>query len=146
MEEYEDKIQYEIDGEPVHLDWVIYRDDTFFEWQHLLDQLYEFWNYLNTIHSAIKWDKPIIEHNGVINFLDILMKKLPDGKFITSVSRKDTHSDRYLHFTSYHPLSQRMSAVATLKYRAEYYCSSPELLKAELNHLHNVFLENGYPS
>ena len=37
-----------------------------------------------------------------------------------------------------------MSAIATLKYRAEYYCSSPELLKAEFNHLFNVFLENGY--
>ena len=82
MEEYEKKNDFQIDGESVELDWVRYRDDTFFEWGHSMEQLMEFWKYLNDLHPAIKWDKPVLEENGVINFLDVLMKKNPeDGSF-----------------------------------------------------------------
>ena len=79
-----------------------------------------------------------------MNFLDVLMKKSGDS-FITSVYRKSTHTGRYLHFSSNHLFTQRMAGVATLKYRAEYYCSSPDLLRAELSHLHEDFLKNGIP-
>lgn len=90
MEDYGDKIDFHIEGTPLDLDWVRFRDDTFFELQHTIVQLFEFWEYLNSIYPAIQWDKPVLELNCVISFIDVIMKKFPDGSFTTSVYRKDT--------------------------------------------------------
>jgi hypothetical protein len=42
-------------------------------------------------------------------------------------------------------LKDKLSGIRTLKYRAEKYSSNALLLRAELNHLLKVFIENGYP-
>ena len=112
MENYEDMIHFQIDGNPIDLDWLRYRDDTFMEWLFSMDQLYDFWHNLNSIHSAIQWDKPVVEVNGVIILLDVLMKK-SGGSFITSVYRKSTHTGKCLHFSLNHPFTQSMAGVST---------------------------------
>ena len=86
-----------------------------------------------------------MEKNGVLNFLDILLKRETDSSFTTTVYWKKTHSDRYLHFSSNHPLKDKISGIKTLKYRAQIYCSRKDLYTAEINHLFTVFLQNGYP-
>jgi len=96
------------------------------------------------VHPRIQWTFEI-EKNNVLGFLDVLIRREDDGSFTTSVFRKKTHSDRYLHFSSDHPLKDKISGLKTLKYRAIKYCSSEELLKAELQHLSKVFIDNGYP-
>jgi hypothetical protein len=72
------------------------------------------------------------------------VKREDDGSFTTSVYRKPTHSERYLHFSSNHPLQQKLSAVHSLKYRALHYCSRFPLLEAELLHLKDTFVMNGF--
>ena len=109
-----------------------------------MQDLEAFKDYLNSLHSKIKWTYEV-EKNGVLNFLDILLKRETDGSFTTTVYRKKTHSDRYLHFSSDHPLKDKISGIKTLKYRAHIYCSSKDLYTAEINHLFTVFLQNGYP-
>ena len=76
--------------------------------------------------------------------MDVLVRREKDGEFTTSVYRKSSHSDRYLHFSSDHPLQQKISGLQSLKYRAFAYCSNAQLLTAELNHLKKTFLMNGY--
>ena len=71
--------------------------------------------------------------NHVLNFLDVLVKMEDDEQFVTSVFRKPSHSDRYLHFSSHHPLCNKISVIETLKFRAFAHCSNELLLKAELN-------------
>ena len=78
-------------------------------------------------------------------FLDVLVKRERDGSFTTTVYRKETHSDRYLHFSSNHPLQHKLSGLTTLMFRAYRYCSNDELLRAELDHLRKTFIDNGYP-
>ena len=144
LEDYEEKIDFVINETHIKDDWFRYRDDTWLIWEHSLQDLEAFKDYLNSLHSKIKWTYEV-EKNGVLNFLDILLKRETDGSFTTTVYRKKTHSDRYLHFSSDHPLKDKISGIKTLKYRAQIYCSSKDLYTAEINHLFTVFLQNGYP-
>ena len=88
-----------INGTHIKDDWFRYRDDTWLIWEHSLQDLEAFKDYLNSLHSKIKWTYEV-EKNGVLNFLDILLKRETDGLFTTTVYQKKTHSDRHLHFSS----------------------------------------------
>ena len=61
----------------------------------------------------------------------------------TTVYRKPTHSDRYLHWTSNHPVKDKLSGIRTLVYCANHYCSTSSLKMAELTHLRKTFAETG---
>ena len=109
-------------------------------WLHSNKDLENFVAYLNSIDPNIKWTHEV-EKNSIISFLDIdvLVHREKDGEFTTSVYRKSSHSDRYLHFSSDHPLQQKISGLQSLKYRAFAYCSNAQLLTAELNHFNFFF-------
>ena len=66
-------------------------------------------------------------------------------KIKTTVYRKKTHTDRYLSFTSHHPVQVKRSTVTTLLKRARDVISDRHLLKKELEHLQGVMLNNEYP-
>ena len=42
-------------------------------------------------------------------------------------------------------MAQKAAAIHTLTLRAQNYCSNAELLQQELEHITQVFLDNGYP-
>ncbi|CAM9791836.1 unnamed protein product, partial [Heterosigma akashiwo] len=99
---------------------------------------------LNGIHPKIKWEA-VFEKFGQLPFLDVLVVKNEDGSFTTTVYRKPTHSDRYLHWTSNnHPVKNKLPGIRTLVYRATHYCSTASLKMAELAHLRKNFADNGY--
>ena len=124
--------------------FVIYRDDTWMIWEYSLEVLQLFLTYLNSLHPNIKWIHEI-KQNGIMSFLDVLVKRETDGSVTTTVYRKKTHSDRYLHFSSDHPLKDKIACLETLRCRAFAYCSSETLVKAELLHLQKVFIEMDIP-
>jgi hypothetical protein len=83
-----------------------------------------FWKrYVDDVHTAIPKDKAEIllnhlncfneniqftmekENNDWIPYLDLLLKRQPDGGLNFSIYQKSTNSGRYLDFFSYHPLS-----------------------------------------
>jgi hypothetical protein len=145
MEDNEGKMNFELsDGTVVKADWLRFRDDTWLIWEHSDELFGEFIEKLNGLHPKIQWE-PVFEENGQLPFLDVLVVRNKDGSFTTTVYRKPTHSDRYLHWTSNHPVKDKLSGIRTLRFRARHYCSTESLRRAELAHLRKTFADNGYP-
>ena len=66
----------------------------------------------------------------------------PDNSLLTSVYRKLTHTDFYLHWDSHHHLSAKFSVIDTLQHKAKTVCSSQE--KDE--HLNKALQRCNYPA
>ncbi|XP_064610883.1 uncharacterized protein LOC135475069 [Liolophura sinensis] len=63
----------------------------------------------------------------------------------TTVYRKPTHSDQYIHYKSNHPPKTKTGIISTLTKRAKLICNSN--LDEEIQHLRTVFTHlNGYPA
>ena len=117
-------------------------DDTLSGWESE-EEFDEFFEFLNTLHPGIKWTCEK-EENGKLAIFDIQL--IRDGKNLeTTVYRKTSASDRYIHYTSWQAWKEKVGAIRTLKSRAHTYCSNEQLLADELTHLLEVFIQNGYP-
>lgn len=110
-------------------------------WPHGLSSLEEFHSYLNQQHPSIQFMRE--ESDRRIPFLDI-MEERKEGSVTTTVYRKPTHTDRYLHFLSHHHGKQLLRAICSLRDRAHKICDTSERGK-ELSHHSKVFQMNGYP-
>ena len=84
------------------------------------------------------------EHEGSLAFLDVLVTRTPEGSLSTTVFRKPTHTERYLPFSSHHPLQQKLSIPQTLFSRAENIIKEDELKKDEIRAINNTLITNGY--
>uniref|UniRef100_A0A5S6R303 Reverse transcriptase domain-containing protein n=1 Tax=Trichuris muris TaxID=70415 RepID=A0A5S6R303_TRIMR len=83
------------------------------------------------------------ETDNKLAFLDALVTRGED-RLTTTVYRKPTNPDAYLHFTSHHPLSVKTGIVAGMVDRAIAICDK-NFLGEELQHIKRIFTENGYP-
>jgi hypothetical protein len=101
------------------VDWIRKADDTFLEWTSTPHDLHEFHQFLNSLHPTIKWTMEL-EKDNRIPFLDVLIIKSPP-QLLTTVYRKCSASNRYIHFTSSQPWSEKSAALKTLRRRAEDY-------------------------
>ena len=82
---------------------------------------------------------------GSMPFLYALVMPQPDGTLETTVCRKATHIDLYLHWDNQHTISEKYSVVSTLNHRARALCSNPQFLQQEEEHLQKVLLRYNYP-
>ena len=103
-----------------------------------------FLEHLNSIEDGIRFTVES-EERASLPFLDTLVSRGEDGSLSTSVYRKPTHTDRLLHFGSYHPATHKAAVVRTLHTRATNICSDEETLQRERHHLKEVFRMNNYP-
>ncbi|XP_050528175.1 uncharacterized protein LOC126898277 [Daktulosphaira vitifoliae] len=122
--------------------WLRYVDDTFVLWQHGEDKLQSFLQHLNSIHANIQFTMET-EENGKLPFLDVMVKKQPNGKFGTGVYRKSTHTDRYLHADSHHCPSQKMGLLHTMATRAVRIADENHV-NEEKTYLRQALKNNGY--
>ena len=69
-----------------------------------------FLEHLNSVEPCITFT---IEHENEskIAFLDTMVHHQEDGKLITTVYRKPTHTDRYLSYLSHHPSMHKRAVV-----------------------------------
>jgi hypothetical protein len=108
-----------------------YVADTFVIWPHG-EELQSFLQHLNSLHPNIQFTMEI-EKDDKLEFLDVLVKKKPDGSLGHTVYRKPTHTDLYLHVNSEHHPAQKQ-VMCTLIHRAKMICDT-ESLEEELQHL-----------
>ena len=99
---------------------------------------------LNSFHDNIKFTYEQ-ENNNRLPFLDVLFIR-DNEKINTTVFRKDTYNDLYLHWDSFSPISWKRGTLKSLISRAYMICSNQSFLEKELKHLKNSFhKKNGYP-
>jgi hypothetical protein len=96
--------------------WIRYVDDTFVVWPHRETKVQEFLEHLNNLHAAIKFTMG--REQNQLPFLDVLLKKKPDGRLAHTVYRKPTHTNRYLNADSHHQPAQLHSVINMLVNRS----------------------------
>ena len=118
--------------------WKRYVDDTFVVIDSVLKK--KFLEGINNMDPHIQFTTEDAEPDGSIPFLDTIVMPQPDNSLLTSVYRKPTHTDLYLH------LSAKFSVINTLKHRAKTVCSNHQLLKEEEDHLNKALRWCSYPA
>ena len=103
--------------------WVRYVDDVYAIMEKTKVELFH--NYLNTKSTLIKFTKDL-EKSGLLAFLDVSVQQMEDGSLATCLYRKPTHTNRYLQYSSYHPVNQKVSVARTLFSRANRITSNNE--------------------
>ena len=99
-------------------------------------------DHLNKQFDSIKFTMEMEENNS-LPFIDTLIIRKQDGGVSHKVHRKKTHTEQYLHALSHHCPQQKAGVMKTLITRAMR-ISDKEHLETEKEHLHHVFLSNGY--
>ena len=125
--------------------WLRYVDNTFVLWKHGREKLMEFLTHINSRRPSISFTMET-EEDKRLPFLDTEVVRNEDGTIRTVVYRKPTHTDRYIHFDSYHHPQVKTGIIRTMMQRGERVCSLPTDLQREKQHLEEVFVKkNGYP-
>ncbi len=122
--------------------WCRYVDDVFALWPHGNESIQDFKLLLNKQDKHIQFITEE-ENENKIAFLDVQIER-KHNKFITSIFRKKTHTDKYLNYKSNHHPIILSGVVKCLTDRAKKLCHPSEIAQ-ELKHLKEVFLANGYP-
>jgi len=100
--------------------------------------------------AAFNYKEPKIEFtierekNSILAFLDISIQRRPD-KLLTKVYRKETHTQRYIHWRSNQSKNCKLGVLKGLIHRAHLLCDLKADLLSELNLLQDIFISNGYP-
>ena len=96
---------------------------------------------LNHIHSQdpnIQFTMEEPGTDGSMPYLDTKVTPGPNNTILTTVYRKPTHRDQYLHWDSNHFITAKNSVYNTLAHRAKVVSSTPEDLNRELEHLNKA--------
>ena len=123
--------------------WKRQMDDVFFVWRGSKEDLELFVWHLNGIAHRVQFTLEV-EKEGFLPFLDVGISKL-DGKLVTKIYRKPTHTQQYINWNSNHPKNMLLGVLKGLIHRAHVICDLKEDLLEELDLLKNVFIRNGYP-
>ena len=100
--------------------------------------------HLNSVELSIQFTLEVKDNDHSLPFLDVLLTRRGESVY-TSVCWKPTHTDRYIDFTSHHPLVHKAAVVRTLIRRAEVISSSPALLEEECTRICRSLSINNYP-
>ena len=93
------------------------------------------------------------EHKFSLPFLVVLVKRNNrHGSFtthsllFTTIYRKPTHTNRYLHYTSHHPKHQKLTVAKTLLSRVNTHITDNTQKLSELQNIPSNLLLNGFPT
>ena len=128
--------------------WLRYVDDTFCILNK--DHINDFHTHFNSIclHIPFTIEK---EHNFSLPFLDVLVKRnsrngstTTNSLLSTTIYRKPTHTNRYLHYTSHHPKHQKLTVAKTLLSRVNTHITDNTQKHSELQNIRNTLRLNGF--
>ena len=83
---------------------------------------------------------------GSLPLLDTLVTIQPDNTFSTSVYRKPTQTDQYLHWDSNHHITAKQSVFNTLAHRAKTVSSTQDNMDKELLHIKTALHHCQFPA
>jgi hypothetical protein len=118
-----------------------YVDDIFFLWSESTRPIKEFHQHLNNQNASITFTVEK-EVEGVIPFLDALVKRMSYQKTETEVYRKTTDSGLYFQYDSNHPKAVRNGIINTMLYRAETHTSTA--YNQEIDRVKEILIINKY--
>jgi hypothetical protein len=98
---------------------------------------------LNSFHASIQFTLER-EIDGKLNFLDTTIYEKADRSIGYCVHRKATHTNKYLNFSSFHPMAHKIGVIDTLLTRA-FRLSDEAHLSEEIIHTIDILENNGYP-
>ena len=102
-----------------------------------------FLDHINSINADIQFTCEK-EQNNQLAYLDMNIQKQDNGTLSFSIYRKPTHTDRYLDYYSYHPISQKKNVITALHDRASNLCSEVNK-QNEREYVNKVLETNNYP-
>ena len=123
--------------------WMRYVDDTFVTQQKEHKQ--SFLEHINNVDRAIKFTVESNQQDGVIPFLDTIVKPEAYNTLSLTVYRKPMHSNQYLQWDSHHTLAAKHSVISTCTHRASTVCTKPELLNQQIQHPRMALTKCKYP-
>ena len=121
--------------------WVRYIDDVFALVKH--GSINKILNAINDFNTRIKFTHEIEDDSG-LPFLDLKLFR-SNGKIATKVYTKPTHTGQTLNFNANCPNEWKISAVRSLSFRAENFCSRPNDKMEERNRVKFELMTNNYP-
>ena len=122
--------------------WLRYIDDIFMIWTEGLDNLKIFIDYLNNIHSTIKFTSSHSFTN--IPFLDVSVSLTDDGSLFTDLYTKPTDKHQHLLYSSCHPLHTKKAIPFSLALRLRRICSTDATFNTRAAQLTTYLLKPGY--
>ena len=123
--------------------WKRQVDDIFFVWKGSKEELELFVWLLNGVEYRVQFTLEV-EKEGFLPFLDVGLMKA-DGKLVTRIYTKPTHTQQYINWNSNHPKNMLLGVLKGLIHRAHVICDLTEDLLEELDLLKDIFIGNGYP-
>ena len=123
--------------------WKRYVDDTFVILPD--SEVSSFFDFINGVEPSINFTIEKEDAQQQLSFLDALVRRLPAGDLAFRVHRKPTHTNKYLDFSSHHPISHRRSVVRSLLNRTKTHFSDNREAEQERRLVHSVLRDNGYP-
>ena len=122
--------------------WRRYVDDTFVIIKK--DYVTDLLDHLNSQHDRIRFTYEV-EEGGSLPFLDVRVSRQEDGHLRTQVYRKQTHTDKYLDFTSHHSNQHKASVPRTLFTRSARCSTTEDAKREEDRHVSQALRKNNYP-
>ena len=92
----------------------------------------KFLEHISSIDPYIQFTAEEARPYGCMPFLDTLVMPEPDRTLSTTVCRKPTHTDQYLHWDSHHNFAPKYSIINTLTHRVWTVSSNAQLLQTEV--------------
>ncbi|XP_078540042.1 uncharacterized protein LOC144825001 [Lissotriton helveticus] len=122
--------------------WSRFIDDIIFIWDDNEDVLQEFVSWLNACDPNLKFTEKM--SNSEIEFLDLNIKH-HEGKLIMDLFTKPTARNTLLHYSSFHPSSQKDSIPFSQFLRLRRNCTRLTDYDQRATVMKEKFLERGYP-
>ena len=122
--------------------WLRYIDDIFIIWTEGLDNIKIFIDYLNNIHSTIKFTT--LHSSTNIPFLDVSVSLTNDGSISTDLYTKPTDKHQHLLYSSCHPLHTKKAIPFSLALRLRRICSTDATFHTRTAQLTTYLLKQGY--
>ena len=86
-----------------------------------------------------------VKSSDSLPFVDVRFTRQAGGELMREVYQKPTHTNRYVHFDSHHPLSVKSGVVECLATCAITVSSSGPSRDADLKRIKQVMAANGLP-